>query len=130
GRASITRAGQGGSGRIEWQQDGAGFEVALAAPVTRQGWRLAVDASGARLEGLEGGTRTGPDGQELLFEATGLDVPVAALGAWLRGLPADAAMHGPARVEFGADLLPARLQQGGWTIEFRSWRPETGGAPA
>lgn len=130
GRASITRAGQGGSGRIEWWQDGAAFEVALAAPVTRQSWRLAVDAGGARLEGLEGGARSGPDGQALLFEATGLDVPVAALGAWLRGLPADIAVHGPAQLEFGADLLPARLQQGGWTIEFRGWRPGTPGAPA
>src|SRR5690606_41495821 len=69
----------------------------LAAPVTRQSWRLSVDAGGARLEGMEGGTRTGPDGQQLLLEATGLDVPVGALGAWLRGLPADEAEHGPAR---------------------------------
>ena len=130
GRASITRAGQGGSGRIEWRQDGARFEVALAAPVTRQSWRLAVDAGGARLEGLEGGTRSGPDGQALLSEATGLEVPVAALGAWLRGLPADAAVHGPAQLEFGADLLPARLQQAGWAIEFRGWRAEADGVPA
>lgn len=130
GRASITRAGQGGSGRIEWRQDAAGFEVSLAAPVTRQSWRLAVDAGGARLEGLEGGTRQGPDGEALLFEATGLEVPVAALGAWLRGLPADPAVHGPARLEFGADLLPARLEQAGWAIEFRSWRDAAGATPA
>lgn len=131
GRASITRAGKGGSGRIEWRQDGPAFEVALAAPVTRQSWRLAVDGSGgARLEGLEGGTRHGPDGQALLFEATGLEVPVEALGAWLRGLPADEAVHGPARLEFGADLLPARLEQAGWGIDFRAWRPSTDGAPA
>ena len=130
GRASITRAGKGGSGRIEWRQEGPAFEVALAAPVTRQSWRLAVDGSGARLEGLEGGTRHGPDGQALLFEATGLEVPVEALGAWLRGLPADEAVHGPARLEFGADLLPARLEQAGWGIDFRAWRPSTDGAPA
>lgn len=130
GRASITRDGKGGSGRIEWRQDGPAFEVALAAPVTRQSWRLAVDGGGARLEGLEGGTRHGPDGQALLFEATGLEVPVDALGAWLRGLPADEAVHGPARLEFGADLLPARLEQAGWGIDFRAWRPSTDGAPA
>ncbi|WP_225218091.1 lipoprotein insertase outer membrane protein LolB [Luteimonas colneyensis] len=130
GRASITRAGKGGSGRIEWRQDGPAFEVALAAPVTRQSWRLAVDGGGARLEGLEGGTRHGPDGQALLFEATGLEVPVEALSAWLRGLPADEAVHGPARLEFGADLLPARLEQAGWGIDFRAWRPSIDGAPA
>ena len=130
GRASITRAGKGGSGRIEWQQDDAAFEVALAAPVTRQGWRLAVDAGGARLDGLEDGPRTGPDGQALLFEATGLDVPVDALGAWLRGLPADEAVHGPARLSFGADLLPVRLEQAGWSIDFRAWEAADAATPA
>lgn len=121
GRASITRGDKGGSGRIEWRQQGGSFEVALAAPVTRQGWRLSVDAAGARVEGLEGGPRTGPDGQQLLYEATGLEVPVGALGAWLRGLPADEAIYGPAQLDFGADLLPARLRQAGWNIDFRGW---------
>lgn len=130
GRASITRAGKGGSGRIDWHQDGDRFEVSLAAPVTRQSWRLAVDADGARLEGLEGGTRHGPDGQALLLDATGLEVPVDALGAWLRGLPADDAVHGPARVQYGADLLPARLAQAGWDIEFRAWRGQDAAGPA
>ena len=130
GRASITRAGKGGSGRIEWRQDGGHFEVALAAPVTRQGWRLAVDAAGARIDGLDGGPRTGPDGQALLFEATGLEVPVDALGAWLRGLPADEAVHGPSRLAFGTDLLPLRLEQAGWSIDFRDWRPAGDGSPA
>lgn len=130
GRASITRAGKGGSGRIEWRQDGDRFEVALSAPVTRQSWRLAVGDDGATLEGLEGGTRSGADGQLLLLEATGLEVPVDALGAWMRGLPADPAVHGPADLRFGADLLPARLEQAGWSIEFRSWRPGEAGTPA
>jgi outer membrane lipoprotein LolB len=130
GRASITRGADGGSGRLEWHQDGGAFEVALAAPVTRQGWRLVVDARGARLDGLDGGPRTGPDGQALLFEATHLDVPVAALGAWLRGVPADEAVHGPARVGFGTDLLPARLEQAGWSIDYRRWQAAGDGLPA
>ena len=130
GRASITRGDDGGSGRIEWRQGEAGFEVSLAAPVTRQSWRLSSGHEGARLEGLEGGTRTGPDAEALLFEATGLVVPVAALGAWLRGLPADQGIHGPARLQFGADLRPARLEQGGWSIDYRRWQGAGEGAPA
>jgi len=129
GRAAITRGSKGGSGRIEWRQHGESFEVSLAAPVTRQGWRLAVGSTGARLEGLEGGTRSGPDGQALLFEATGLEVPVDALGAWLRGLPADEAVHGPARLAYGEDLLPLRLEQAGWSIGFRAWSAADGGLP-
>ena len=130
GRAAITRGGKGGSGRIEWRQDRDTFDVALAAPVTRQSWRLAVDAGGARLEGLEGGTRAGSNGQALLFDATGLEVPVDALGAWLRGLPADESVHGPARLAFGNDLLPLRLEQAGWSIDFRAWRTAGEDLPA
>src|SRR5690606_10306275 len=72
----------------------------------------------------------GSDGQALLFEATGLEVPVDALGAWLRGVPADEAVHGPARVAFGADLLPARIEQAGWHVDYRAWLPADAGMPA
>jgi outer membrane lipoprotein LolB len=124
GRAAITRDGKGGSGRIDWQQAGDGYRVELSAPVTRQGWRLTADQSGAaRLEGLDGGPREGPDGGQLLYEATGLEVPMAALGAWLRGARAAEYRHGAARLAFGADLLPARLEQDGWRIDFRAWHP-------
>lgn len=129
GRASITRGREGGSGRIEWRQDGGTYEVSLAAPVTRQSWRLAAGPDGARLEGLEGGARTGPDAEALLYGATGLVVPVDALGAWLRGVPADPARHGPARLHFGDDLLPLRLEQAGWSIDYRRWQVG-GDAPA
>ncbi|MBJ7576194.1 lipoprotein insertase outer membrane protein LolB [Luteimonas sp. MC1828] len=129
GRAAITRDGKGGSGRIDWRQDGALYRVELSAPVTRQGWRLSADDAGARLEGLEGGTREGPDGGALLYEATGLEVPMAALGAWLRGARADEGRHGPATLAFGGDLLPARLEQDGWVIDFRAWHAGDAATP-
>src|SRR3970282_570297 len=79
GRIAVTSAGNGGSGRIGWRQDGERFEVALSAPVTRQSWRLHGDPGGAHLEGLEGGPRSGADARLLLLEATGWDIPVTAL---------------------------------------------------
>src|SRR5690606_18082953 len=116
GRASITRGRDGGSGRLERRPAGRAFAASRAAPVARHSCRLSAEGGGARLEGLDGGPRSGPDGEALLQEATGLVVPVAALGAWLRGLPAAADGAGPARIAYGADLLPARLEQAGWTI--------------
>lgn len=121
GRVAVSRGREGGSGRLEWRQDGDRFEVALSAPVTRQGWRLEGDASGARLDGLEGGTREGPDATALLLEATRLDVPVAALASWARGARAETARFGPARIMFGADGRPSRLSQAGWTIDYQAW---------
>lgn len=126
GRIAVSNAGNGGSGRIEWRQNGPHFEVALSAPVTRQGWRLSGDAMGAHLEGLQGGPRSGPDARLLLLEATGWDIPVVALSDWVRGLRA--AGLGPAELTYGMNGLPMRIEQGGWQIDY-TW-PDAGSPDA
>lgn len=115
GRIAIATGDQGGSGRIEWRQAGARYEVALSAPVTRQSWRLSGGPGGARLEGLDGGPRSGPDAAALLREATRWEIPVDALSDWLRGLPAPGR---PAQTAFTADGRLERLVQDGWTIGY------------
>lgn len=115
GRIAVSTGEQGGSGRIEWRQDGAAYEVALSAPVTRQSWRLSGGPSGARLEGLEGGPRSGADAGVLLREATRWEIPVASLADWLRALPTPGR---PAQTQFAADGRLARLVQDGWAIDY------------
>lgn len=124
GRIAVSTAQQGGSGRIEWRQAGPQFDVTLSAPVTRQSWRLSGDARSARLEGLEGGPRTGPDADALLRQATGWDVPIRDLSAWLRGLRAAGS---PAVTAFDAGGRLARLSQSGWTITY-TWPSTAAGA--
>lgn len=130
GRVAISNGRQGGSGRIEWKQQGGRYEISLAAPVTRQSWRLAGDAQHARLEGIEGGPREGADAEALLREATGWDIPVRALVDWVRGIPAPEAGFGPASVAIGAGNLPATIEQAGWRIEYRDWHAAGAGQPA
>lgn len=124
GRVALSNGRNGGSGSLDWRQQGSGYEVALSAPITRQSWRLSGDASGARLEGLEGGTRTGGDPEQLLREATGWEIPVAALSSWVRGARADEAVFGPATTAFGADRRLARIEQAGWVIDYAAWQPQ------
>lgn len=128
GRVALSNGGRGGSGRIEWRQRGAAFEVGLSAPVTRQGWRLSGDGGTAVLEGLEGGPRRGPDPAALLRAATGWEIPVEALASWVRGARAPAA--GAAQLEFDGAGQLARLQQDGWTLDYDDWRTQPGAAPA
>ena len=116
GRIAVSNRGKGGSGRVEWSGTGNDYAVSLSAPVTRQSWRLSGDGHHALLEGLEGGPRHGADARLLLLDATGWDIPVAALGDWVRGARSQAA--GPARIEYGANLLPWVMEQGGWRIEY------------
>ena len=116
GRIAVSSQGKGGSGRVEWSRTGPDYVVSLSAPVTRQSWRLSGDGRQALLEGLEGGPRQGPDAGLLLLRATGWDIPVDALGDWVRGARSEAA--GPARIEYGANLLPWAIEQDGWRIEY------------
>ena len=122
GRIALSNGRNGGSGRIEWHQDGQRFEVALSAPITRQSWRLSGDPGVARLEGLGSGPREGTDAETLLRDATGWVIPVAALASWVRGA-ADPGLS-PATLQFGADGHLARLQQVGWTIDYADWQPQ------
>lgn len=126
GRLAVSTGDQGGSGRIEWTQAGDRFDVVLSAPVTRQGWRLSGGPGQARLDGIEGGPRTGTDAAALLLEATRWDIPVQSLASWLRGLPAPGAA---ARTTFAADGRLARLEQAGWTIDY-AWPAGAGDLPA
>ena len=127
GRVALSNGRDGGSGRIDWTQaDGSG-SVTLSAPVTRQSWTLRSAPSGAVLEGVSNGPLAGPDAQSLLREATGWEIPVAALGCWVRGARAGAAM-GPATVTYAVDGKPARIVQGGWQVDYAAWGEEGGHA--
>lgn len=124
GRVALSNGKEGGSGRIEWTQGDRRSDITLSAPVTRQSWTLVVDATGARLEGVPNGPLLGPDATRLLREATGWEIPVTALGCWLRGVEAGPAVFGQSRIAFGTDRLPLRMVQGDWSIEYAGWMPD------
>lgn len=121
GRVAISNGGKGGSGRIDWQQQGDAYTVSLSAPVTRQSWRLSGGSRGARLEGVEGGPREGADAGQLLRETTGWEIPVVALGDWVRGVSAQGLPQAAMRFDAAGRLI--HMEQGGWAIDYR-W-PET-----
>jgi len=130
GRVAINNAGKGGSGRIDWQQDGPRYVVSLSAPVTRQSWRLIGDShsEAGRLEGLEGGVREGEDAEALLLEATGWDIPVNALALWAQGLPAEGMPS--EKYDFSAEGRLQTLEQAGWRIDYTEWFDAAGEQPA
>lgn len=117
GKVAVSQAGKGGSARIDWAQAGPDFDIRLAAPVTRQGWRLSRHGELARLEGLDGGPREGPDAEALLLQATGWQLPVDTLAAWVRGARAEAG----ATLESDPQGRPALIREQGWTVEYRAW---------
>jgi outer membrane lipoprotein LolB len=125
GKIAVSDAGEGGSGRVVWRQRGTSYEIEVSAPVSRRSWRLIGDSNGARLEGLEGGTRVGDDASELLQREVGWIVPIEHLSAWARGLPG----RGESRIDYGQGSLPARIEQAGWNVEYRAWSDSSPALP-
>ena len=118
GRLSVASDKDSGSGSLSWRQDGDRYDFTVRGPVTGRTFRLTGGPDGAELEGLDGGTRRGPDAETLMAETVGWQIPMAELKRWVLGLRADT---GPADIAFGADRLPSRLVQDGWTVDYRQW---------
>ena len=124
GRVALSNGREGGSGRIVWSQGGGVLHLELSAPVTRQSWSLDVDAEGAQLRGMSPEPLRGVDAASLVRDATGWEVPIAALGCWLRGATAGASRFGPAQIVDGDDGLPKRIEQAGWVVDYAGWTPD------
>jgi outer membrane lipoprotein LolB len=118
GRIAVSDGRDGGSGRIDWSQDGDHYDIAVRAPVAGGSWRLSGDGSLAQLDGVGEQPLRDSDAAALLARELGWHLPMAQVADWVRGLPADP-LH--AQIEAGADGLPALLREAGWTVEYRDW---------
>src|SRR5437899_10878961 len=107
-----------GSGELDWQQDGSAYTFTVRAPVTGKTWKLSGNDGHAKLEGVESRTIEGDGAARLLRARVGWDVPLAALRAWVLGLRAPGAT---AHVNYDESGLPAKIEQSGWSVEYRDW---------
>lgn len=114
GRIAISGPQDGGSGSVEWAQNGDEFRVTMNAPVTGKTWTLSGNDQHAELEGLKGGTVSGENAAVLLERELGWRMPVVELTSWVRAIRAD----GKSEIVFREDGLPAQLMQAGWKIEY------------
>lgn len=118
GRLAVTAGGDGGSGSLVWERNGATFDFLLRAPVTGRSFRLHGNAEGVTLRGLDQGPVHAADARILLARQFGWLVPIAQLDYWVRGMRAP---DSSAELSFGSNGLPLTLVQDGWTVEYRDW---------
>jgi outer membrane lipoprotein LolB len=121
GRFAASDGRHGGSGSLSWRQDGAHYRFTLRAPITGKSVQLDGGPDGAILSGVGKQPLAGRSAGAVLGEEFGWDVPVADLAWWVRGLraPGRAAI-----LTFGANGLPATLDQDGWHVDYRDWYAE------
>jgi outer membrane lipoprotein LolB len=121
GRFAASDGQHGGSGSLSWQQNGQHYEFTLRAPITGKSVQLNGGPDGAVLTGMGKQALAGRSAGDVLNAEFGWDVPVADLAWWVRGLRAPGR---PAILTFGADGLPATLDQDGWHVDYRDWYAE------
>ena len=124
GRIAVSDGKDGGSGRIQWRQDGPWYEINVRAPVAGGSWRLSGTQGLAQLDGARPETLRDVDGEVLLARELGWNLPLSKVVFWVRGLPASQAN---ARVTGDRSDLPREIAEDGWRVEFRSWVESTGG---
>lgn len=114
----VSNGNDGGSGELTWTQAGDNYRFSVRAPVTGKTWTLSGDTTHAMLAGVDPQPDIGNDPQRLLKDRLGWDVPLAELGAWIRGMRAAGSA---ASVQYDAQNLPAVIEQDGWKVEYRDW---------
>jgi outer membrane lipoprotein LolB len=126
GRLGIRQDGDGGSGRIEWAQQGAEASMGFRGALGQGAWRITTSPDGARLERADGEVRVAPGLAALVYAETGWDVPVRALAWWVRGLASPGAGP-PRRLELNGDGTPRLLEQQGWSVAYERYGSGPGG---
>lgn len=121
GRLALSDGKEGGSGALNWTQEGESSRLSFRGTMGRGGWRLQADTVGALLETANGEVYRDTSVAELVKKHVGWKVPVDALQWWVRGLafPGDWKSR---RLDDSGRLI--RLEQSGWTVEFSQYQDE------
>jgi outer membrane lipoprotein LolB len=125
GRIALTQGDQGWHASLLWQQQADVYQMKLSGPLGQGGFQLAGDATGVVLVDAEGNSYFARDGDALLLQATGWQLPVVGLKYWVRGLPVPDA---EATREYDESGHLSRLEQSGWIINYQRYQLVEGAA--
>ncbi len=123
GRAAIATANDSGTLSVDWLQRAGRYKLQLVAPfgageVTvqgRPGW--------VTLHTSDGKTASAASASDLLYRATGFDLPLEMLRSWVVGVPAPGATDA---LDVDGKGLLRRLVQSGWTVRYLRYRDVRG----
>jgi len=116
GRLGISDGDEAWQLKLFWRQRPGGFHIDLAGPFGAGAVKLQGDAQGVVLRDGEGHRWQARDAQQLLWQHTGILMPVDGLAWWIRGLPTP--RQDRRRLVLDAAGRLAELQEDGWRIRF------------
>ena len=135
GRVNVRYQDEAHTPRIQWQQQGAQYQIRLWGTFNAGNTRINGGPGGVTLE-QDGEVHTAPTPEQLILDYLGYELPVSYLEYWIKGLPASDS-SGSSGSSGSPDSLgspdssvpPARLQldsaqrltgftQAGWHISY------------
>ncbi len=125
GRIALRHGDQGWHASLLWQQQADAYQLKVSGPLGQGGFQLAGDETGVVLVDAGGNSSFAHDGDALLLQATGWQLPVMGLRYWVRGLPEPDAKA--TRIVDESGLL-SRLEQSGWVIHYQNYQLVEGAA--
>lgn len=119
-RLGVQTATDGGSFDMFWQQSPDKYSIRLIAPMGQGAVLINGDSDGVSVRTADGRQRFDSDGDRLFAEATGIELPLAGLKDWLRGLPMQ--QLAADRLSWNEQGQLYRLTQHGWNVEMNRYR--------
>ena len=117
GRLAITRGAEAWHLKVNWRQKQDGYEIFLSGPFGAGQVKLLGNQEGVVLRDAERHAYYAREPESLLYEHTGVFMPVTGLRYWILGLPDPGKNHtSQTRLDVYGRL--AELQQRDWKVQF------------
>jgi outer membrane lipoprotein LolB len=117
GRIAARYRNEAFSANVGWRHARDGDEMQINTPLGQGVARIVRQGDVVTLTTADGEHRAA-DAESLTEQVLGFRLPLAGLADWVRGRPSPGA---PARTEYREDGKLARLEQGGWNIEYQEY---------
>ncbi len=116
GRLGLQTEYNGGSLDFNWRQDGDDYVIRMIAPMGQGTFLISGDSQSATIR-APGGKSRFIENPDAMFKSTiGVDLPIAALRDWVRGVPASS-LELDSR-EWDEQGMLHIIEQAGWHIEM------------
>ncbi len=117
GKMSFSDGQDGGSGRINWQQNHGFVKAKLNAPLGAKSWQLEELVDGAKIIDAAGVTYFADSATVLISRQLGWQIPWVELKSWIIGQPFDSVAS-----ELNVSDDGFVIKEGGWVIEYTKIR--------
>jgi outer membrane lipoprotein LolB len=118
GRVGIVKGKDGGSGSLDWQQQGEVLEFDFHGPLGTGALHIEGDTNGLEVRSSRGDDFFTTDPERDFASLLRVPLPVLSMRYWMLGIP-DPHAEVDQRVDSGGELI--RLSQRGWQVDYQEY---------